>query len=123
VDAEHVPERTEPSRVSVEFGLVPDAERADEIAPPLAVGSGPETPGPAVAPPPLRPRFEFVLISPHDASGPIKVLAGARVVMPVPACYRLETTRSRMDRYDASADTPLDVRDGHPTFRPGLGLD
>src|SRR5919108_6472968 len=53
----------------------------------------------------------YVPVSPHDASGPINVLAGAHVMMTVPNFYRLETTRSRMDFYNAFIDTPLDVRE------------
>ena len=67
----------------------------------------------------------YVPVSPHDASGPINVLAGAHVMMTVPNFYRLETTRSRLDMYDAFIDTPLDVRKGelHVPKRPGLGLE
>ena len=67
----------------------------------------------------------YVPVSPHDASGPINVLAGAHVMMTVPNFYRLETTRSKMDFYDAFIDTPLDVREGHLHVpdKPGLGLE
>jgi galactonate dehydratase len=67
----------------------------------------------------------YVPVSPHDASGPINVLAGAHVMMTVPNFYRLETTRSRMDFYNAFIDTPLDVRQGHLHVpqKPGLGLE
>ena len=54
----------------------------------------------------------YVPVSPHDASGPINVLAGAHVMMTVPNFYKLETMRSRMDFYNAFVDTPLDVRRG-----------
>lgn len=67
----------------------------------------------------------YVPVSPHDASGPINVLAGAHVMMTVPNFYKLETSRSKMDFYNAFIDTPLDVRDGHlyvPEL-PGLGLE
>ena len=65
----------------------------------------------------------YVPVSPHDASGPINVLAGAHVMLTVPNFYRLETTRSRMDFYNAFIDTPLDVRQGHLHVpeKPGLG--
>jgi galactonate dehydratase len=67
----------------------------------------------------------YVPVSPHDASGPVNVLAGAHVMLTVPNFYRLETTRSRMDFYDAFIDPPLDVRDGHLHVpdKPGLGLE
>jgi galactonate dehydratase len=67
----------------------------------------------------------YVPISPHDASGPINVLAGAQVMMTVPNFYKLETSRSRMDFYNAFIDRPLDVRRGelYVPRRPGLGLE
>jgi galactonate dehydratase len=67
----------------------------------------------------------YVPVSPHDASGPINVLAGAHVMMTVPNFYRLETSRSKMDFYDAFIDTPLEVHQGelHVPKRPGLGLE
>ena len=66
----------------------------------------------------------YVPVSPHDASGPINVLAGAHVMMTVPNFYKLETSRYRLDRYDAFIDEPLDVRRGdlYLSERPGLGV-
>ena len=67
----------------------------------------------------------YVPVSPHDASGPINVLAGAHVMMTVPNFYKLETSRYRLDRYDAFIDEPLDVRSGdlYLSERPGLGVE
>ena len=67
----------------------------------------------------------YIPVSPHDASGPINVLAGAHVMLTVPNFYRLETTRADMGFYNAFIDQPLDVRRGelHVPRRPGLGLD
>jgi galactonate dehydratase len=67
----------------------------------------------------------YVPVSPHDASGPINVLAGAHVMMTVPNFYKLETMRSRLDAYNVFVETPLDVREGHLHVpdRPGLGLE
>jgi len=67
----------------------------------------------------------YIPVSPHDASGPINVLAGAHVMMTVPNFYKLETIRSRMDSYDAFIQTPLDTRDGqlYVPKKPGLGLE
>jgi galactonate dehydratase len=65
----------------------------------------------------------YIPISPHDASGPINVLAGAQVMMSVPNFYRLEARRVTLDFYNAFLEEPLVVRDGAlivPT-RPGLG--
>ena len=67
----------------------------------------------------------YVPVSPHDASGPINVLAGAHVMMTVPNFYKLETTRYDLSRYDPMIDEPLDVRRGdlYLSDRPGLGVD
>ncbi|MCZ6636428.1 MAG: mandelate racemase/muconate lactonizing enzyme family protein [bacterium] len=67
----------------------------------------------------------YVPISPHDASGPINVLAGAHVMMTVPNFYKLETSRAKLNGYDVLMDHPLDVRDGHLHLsdRPGLGIE
>jgi galactonate dehydratase len=67
----------------------------------------------------------YVPISPHDASGPINVLAGAQVMMTVPNFYKLETARHRLHAYDTFIQTPLDVREGrlHLPDAPGLGIE
>ena len=67
----------------------------------------------------------YVPVSPHDASGPINVLAGAHVMMTVPNFYKLETSRYRLDQYDAFIDEPLDVRNGdlYLSDCPGLGVE
>jgi len=65
----------------------------------------------------------YIPISPHDASGPVNVLAGAQVMMSVPNFYRLEARRVNLDFYNAFIDIPLEVRDGALVVpkRPGLG--
>ena len=67
----------------------------------------------------------YVPMSPHDASGPINVVAGAQVMMTVPNFYKLETSRAKLNAYDVLIDSPLDVRDGclHLSDRPGLGIE
>jgi len=67
----------------------------------------------------------YVPVSPHDASGPINVLAGAHVMMTVPNFYKLETIRSKMDSYDVFITEPLDTRGGnlYVPNRPGLGVE
>lgn len=67
----------------------------------------------------------YVPISPHDAGGPINVLAGAHVMMTVPNFYRLETSRYDLSKYNDMILTPLDVRGGrlHLTNAPGLGVE
>jgi galactonate dehydratase len=66
----------------------------------------------------------YIPVSPHDASGPINVVAGAQVMMTVPNFYRLEVMRHVFSNYDQLVDAPLDVREGclHLSGRPGLGV-
>ena len=66
-----------------------------------------------------------VPVSPHDASGPVNILAGAHVMMTVPNFYRLETMRADLHAYYAFIDHPLDIRAGHLHLsdRPGLGIE
>jgi galactonate dehydratase len=63
-------------------------------------------------------------LSPHDASGPVNVLAGAHVGMTVPNFYRLEARRVTLDSYNLLLEEPLVTRDGDLIVpqRPGLGL-
>jgi galactonate dehydratase len=67
----------------------------------------------------------FVPVSPHDASGPINVVAGAQVMMTVPNFYRLETSRWDLSSYNTFIRTPLDNSAGSLklTRGPGLGLE
>ena len=67
----------------------------------------------------------YVPISPHDASGPINVVAGAQVMMTVPNFYKLEVSRHTFSNYNRLIDEPLDVRGGHLHLndRPGLGIE
>ena len=66
----------------------------------------------------------YIPISPHDASGPINVMAGAQVMLTVPNFYRLEARRVDMEFYNAFLEEPLVVQDGalHVPKRPGLGI-
>lgn len=67
----------------------------------------------------------YVPVSPHDATGPVTMAAGAQVMMSVPNFYRLEIAYSELSLYNQALDPPLDVRDGffHVSDRPGLGHD
>ncbi len=67
----------------------------------------------------------YIPISPHDASGPVNVTAGAQVMMTVPNFYKLEVHRYDLSSYDILIDQPLDVRNGHLHLsqRPGLGIE
>lgn len=66
----------------------------------------------------------YIPVSPHDASGPINVVAGAHVMMTVPNFYRLETSRYDLSKYNDFVETPLDNSGGrlHLSALPGLGL-
>ncbi|WP_423066251.1 mandelate racemase/muconate lactonizing enzyme family protein [Devosia sp. CN2-171] len=67
----------------------------------------------------------YVPISPHDAGGPINVLAGAHVMMTVPNFYRLETSRWDLSIYNVLMHTPLDNSRGSLKLSrsPGLGIE
>jgi galactonate dehydratase len=67
----------------------------------------------------------YIPISPHDASGPINVVAGAQVMMTVPNFYRLETNHHDLSSYNRFIKTPLDNTGGrlHLTNAPGLGIE
>jgi galactonate dehydratase len=67
----------------------------------------------------------YIPISPHDASGPINVMAGAQVMMTVPNFYKLEVHRYDLSGYNLLIDHPLDVREGclYVPDRPGLGIE
>jgi galactonate dehydratase len=67
----------------------------------------------------------YIPVSPHDAAGPINVVAGAQVMMTVPNFYKLETSEWNLHKYDPMIDTPLDNSNGSLklTKRPGLGIE
>jgi galactonate dehydratase len=67
----------------------------------------------------------YVPVSPHDASGPINVLAGAHVMMTVPNFYRLETASFDLSGYNQFLKEPLDNSGGslHMPKTPGLGIE
>ena len=67
----------------------------------------------------------FIPVSPHDASGPINVVAGAQVMMTVPNFYRLETSRWDLGGYNDFILTPLDNSNGSLKLSraPGLGIE
>ncbi|GLS30930.1 galactonate dehydratase [Mesorhizobium albiziae] len=67
----------------------------------------------------------YIPVSPHDAAGPINVVAGAQVMMTVPNFYKLETSEWNLHKYDVLIDEPLDNSNGSLklTKRPGLGVE
>ena len=66
----------------------------------------------------------YVPITPHDASGPINVAAGAHVMMTVPNFYRIETSRYDLSGYNTLIEEPLDNRGGRIRLngKPGHGV-
>ena len=68
----------------------------------------------------------YLPISPHDASGPVNLMAGAQVMMTVPNFYKLECHRYDLSGYNIFIDRPLRIEAGHlyvPADRPGLGVE
>ncbi len=68
----------------------------------------------------------YIPVSPHDASGPINVISGAQVMITVPNCYRVETSRADLHAYDVLMDVPLDIRGDKIHLdpdRPGIGIE
>jgi galactonate dehydratase len=67
----------------------------------------------------------YIPVSPHDAAGPINVVAGAQVMMTVPNFYKLETSEWNLGKYDHLIDKPLDNSNGSLklTSKPGLGVE
>jgi galactonate dehydratase len=67
----------------------------------------------------------FVPVSPHDATGPITLIAGAQTMMATANFYRLEIAYAELEHYNRALTPPLDVHDGyfHVSDRPGLGHD
>jgi galactonate dehydratase len=64
----------------------------------------------------------YIPVSPHDAAGPINVVAGAQVMMTVPNFYKLETSEWNLHKYDVLIDRPLDNSNGALKLHPGPGL-
>ncbi len=67
----------------------------------------------------------YIPVSPHDAGGPINVLAGAHVMMTVPNFYKLETSRWNLSGYNELMHTRLDNSNGALKLPhvPGLGIE
>jgi galactonate dehydratase len=67
----------------------------------------------------------YIPVSPHDASGPINIVAGAHVMMTTPNFYRLETASQDLSSYNTFIEEPLDNSNGSLKLsdKPGLGID
>jgi galactonate dehydratase len=66
----------------------------------------------------------YIPVTPHDAAGPVNLVAGGHVMLTVPNFYRLETSRYELSAYNQFLEEPLDNSAGRLTvpFGPGLGL-
>jgi galactonate dehydratase len=67
----------------------------------------------------------YVPISPHNAMGPIQILAGAHAMMAVPNFYRLEFSVRAIPHYQACLTAPIAFEGDAVVLsgRPGLGHD
>ncbi len=67
----------------------------------------------------------YIPVSPHDAAGPINLVAGAQVMMTVPNFYKLETSEWNLFKYNPLIDVPLDNSNGSLKLNksPGLGIE
>lgn len=66
-----------------------------------------------------------VPVAPHNALGPIQILAGAHAMLTVPNFYRLEIHTDWLEQYDDCLSNALDIRSGSLVLseRPGLGAE
>jgi len=67
----------------------------------------------------------YVPISPHNAMGPLQVVAGAHVMMTVPNFYRLEHSVASIPAYNSFLTKPINFHGGEVSVNdaPGLGVD
>ena len=67
----------------------------------------------------------YIPISPHNAMGPLQVVAGAHVSMTVPNFYRLEHSMAAIPSYQKFLTEELNFHDGAVTLngKPGLGYE
>jgi galactonate dehydratase len=65
-----------------------------------------------------------VPVTPHNALGPLQLVASAHAMLAVPNVYRLEHHVANRPWYDRCLDRPLDIRGDrlHLAARPGLGV-
>lgn len=66
----------------------------------------------------------FVPISPHNAMGPLQVVAGAHVMMTVPNFYRLEHSTAAIPSYNLMLTEPIHFHGGEVSVsgKAGLGV-
>ena len=58
----------------------------------------------------------YTPISPHDASGPINIIAGAHVMMNVPNIYRLEMSEHSIKQYNSVITEKLNIKKWFHSF-------
>ncbi|OZM83232.1 mandelate racemase/muconate lactonizing enzyme family protein [Pseudonocardia sp. MH-G8] len=64
----------------------------------------------------------YVPMSPHDAAGPVNLVAGGHVMITVPNFYRIESSSCDLRAYNQFLTAPLDNSDGRLKLPPGPGL-
>jgi galactonate dehydratase len=67
----------------------------------------------------------YVPVSPHDAAGPVNLVAGGQVMVTVPNFYRIESSRHDLSSYNRFLTAPLDNSGGRLKLPagPGLGIE
>ena len=67
----------------------------------------------------------YVPVSPHDASGPINILAGAHTMMTVPNFFKLEMNHSSLPTLNMMISEPININQGYLELpsKPGLGVE
>ncbi|MEZ4859785.1 MAG: mandelate racemase/muconate lactonizing enzyme family protein [Caldilineaceae bacterium] len=67
----------------------------------------------------------FVPITPHNAMGPLQVIAGAHVMMTVPNFYRLEHSTGAIPAYNVMLQEPINFHGNAVSVsgKPGLGVE
>ena len=64
----------------------------------------------------------YIPMSPHDASGPVNLVAGAHVMATTPNFYRIESSNYDLSSYNRFLTTPLDNSGGRLKLPSGAGL-
>ena len=67
----------------------------------------------------------YVPISPHNAMGPLQVVAGSHAMMTVPNFYRLEHSMAAIPSYNSMLTEPINFHGDSVTLndKPGLGVE
>ena len=67
----------------------------------------------------------YIPVSPHDASGPINILAGAHTMMTVPNFFKLEMNHSSLPTLNMMISEPININQGYLELpsKPGLGVE